>query len=351
MRIGLIARMDETGVGYQTRDWFEMLNPERLLVVDMSDYNGGLKQHPEWYHKAGDKIRFNNGFLGDDAMHWITEGVDLVLSVEIFYNWKLIEVAESKKVRTALQINPEFFEHFRNTRMPYPTLILAPSPWMLTEVTNNAKRKSRVEYLPMPINRDIADRPRTRIENILHVAGRRTHGNRNGTDTFMRAMKLFNDRLQITITTQQDLGDPNGYGKNVTIIDNPPSLEHYYQQADVLVLPRRYAGLCLPLAEAICHGIIPVMPHYSPQDHYLDPFLLVPPCAVNKIQAKTTVDSVEVEPDDIAQVVNHLAMLEPKAIEKLSQKSLDLAKSWHKDVTLPMYFKLFEEICTSKSTR
>ena len=34
MRLGIIARSDNTGLGNQTRELVKMLNPDRILLID-----------------------------------------------------------------------------------------------------------------------------------------------------------------------------------------------------------------------------------------------------------------------------------------------------------------------------
>jgi hypothetical protein len=48
MRLGIIARSDNTGLGNQTRELVKMLNPHKILLIDSRSFNSN-KQHPEWY--------------------------------------------------------------------------------------------------------------------------------------------------------------------------------------------------------------------------------------------------------------------------------------------------------------
>ena len=49
MRLGIIARSDNTGLGYQTKQLTDMLNPSKVMLIDFSEHNNN-KQHPEWYN-------------------------------------------------------------------------------------------------------------------------------------------------------------------------------------------------------------------------------------------------------------------------------------------------------------
>ena len=46
MKIGIIARSDNTGLGNQTKELVDMLNPSSILLIDSTPFNKN-KQHPE----------------------------------------------------------------------------------------------------------------------------------------------------------------------------------------------------------------------------------------------------------------------------------------------------------------
>ena len=39
-RIGLIARMDKTGLGNQTKALYDMIQPDYVMIIDFSGHNG-----------------------------------------------------------------------------------------------------------------------------------------------------------------------------------------------------------------------------------------------------------------------------------------------------------------------
>ena len=47
MRLGIIARSDNTGLGNQTRELVDMLKPDKILLINSSFFNQN-RQHPEW---------------------------------------------------------------------------------------------------------------------------------------------------------------------------------------------------------------------------------------------------------------------------------------------------------------
>jgi hypothetical protein len=48
MRLGIIARSDNTGLGNQTRELVNMLNPNKILLINSAPFNNN-KQNPDWY--------------------------------------------------------------------------------------------------------------------------------------------------------------------------------------------------------------------------------------------------------------------------------------------------------------
>jgi hypothetical protein len=46
-----------------------------------------------------------------------------------------------------------------------------------------------------------------------------------------------------------------------------PNYLDQYKDGDVLVIPRKYGGLCLPMQEALAHGIPVIMPDIEPNDY------------------------------------------------------------------------------------
>jgi hypothetical protein len=48
VKIGIVARSDNTGLGYQTKELTNMLKPDKVMLIDFSPHNNNT-QHPEWY--------------------------------------------------------------------------------------------------------------------------------------------------------------------------------------------------------------------------------------------------------------------------------------------------------------
>lgn len=102
----------------------------------------------------------------------------------------------------------------------------------------------------------------------LHVAGAQTIADRNGTATLLRALTLTTEQQDVTVRTQDQLSVAARFPSNVRVhfdTANVPDYWTMYEGFDALVLPRRYAGLCLPVIEAMGAGLAIVMTDMEPQ--------------------------------------------------------------------------------------
>jgi hypothetical protein len=63
MRLGIIARCDNTGLGNQTRELVKMLNPSKILLIDSSSFGGGDQNH-DWYDRYNCIV--SHGFIKKD---------------------------------------------------------------------------------------------------------------------------------------------------------------------------------------------------------------------------------------------------------------------------------------------
>jgi len=347
IKIALIARMDKTGLGIQTYQYFKCFRPHKTLVIDFSGYKPG-KQHPEWYKDKGQTVKFHKGLLNQEAIDWITEDVDVILSMEIFYNYGVINLAKQRGVKTVLQYNAEFLDYFNNKFIPYPTMLLAPSAWKLHEVKALAQGKCKVEYLPLPIDREaLPFRLRSQAKDFLHIAGMPTHMDRNGTLIFIEAMKHVKSDVNFIIRTQQEL--PEIKDERCKVYNEVDNYEDLYSEGDVFVMPRRYAGLCLPLNESLSTGMIPIMTHCSPQDLFLDRINLIAPCSSDKFMARTEIEVYNADPEELAERIDWLANVKRETIEDLSRKADKLATEWSWQNMRAKYLQLFRSLRNVKT--
>lgn len=286
-RLGLIARRDWTGLGVQTRSYYKHLNPEKTMVVDISNLNGN-KQNLDWYPNE----MLVQGFPNKLQIIDFLRGLDVVLTAETPYNFELYTLAKQMNVKVANVINWEFFDHNKNPRLPMPDMIIMPSVWYLREAQLfGSKNNVKVKYLHHPVDREeITYRHRT-TGIPFHIAGKPASHDRNGTYTFMNA---FPDGR--VATQSSDLAKHlRARYRHSKIYDNIQNYNELYSIGDILVFPRKYGGNCLPLNEALASGCPVIMPDIEPNNHLLPKEWLVPARRVGQFEPRTVIDIHEVD--------------------------------------------------------
>jgi glycosyltransferase involved in cell wall biosynthesis len=361
MRIGLIARADNSGLGMQTWEFYNHMKPAKTLVVDMSGHNGN-RVYPERYPDA----LWSNGIPTIGAIDEFLEDLDVVFVAEAPYNYYLYEAARNKGVKTAVQYNYEFFDWFMYPHFPMPDMLIAPSQWHYSEVDEWAKaRNIKHVYLHCPINRvKLPFQRRDSYKTFLHVAGRAAAHDRNGTMTVIESAKYLETDAQILIHFQGQ----QGVGHQVThtlddyeavirqhntkgnIIVRHEEIDNYqdiYKGADALVLPRRYGGNCLPMNEALSTGMPVIMPAISPNTDFLDRSWLVPALKVGEFTPRTVIDIYEVHAEALAKKIDEFRRMDSD--QALAHNSIadTLADQIDWKNQKRLYLDALEDLCAS----
>jgi hypothetical protein len=318
MRLGIIARSDNTGLGNQTRELVNMLNPDKILLIDSTPFNKN-KQHPEWYD-GYDCIK-SNGFPSSEQIKIFLNSVDVVLSCETFYDQNFIRYANKRNVKTILQYNYELFGHLSNPNLPLPTALLSPSVWKIEHIQKLFGNQTRVIHLPPPTNEDLFNKIKennlSKSHNrILHIAGKKASKDRNGTETVIDMLKYSKGDYELVIRSQSEI-ESNIKDSRLTIeIGNPENREDMYDGFDAMVLPRRYAGLCLPMNEALLSALPVFMTNISPNNHVLPQDWLVKSDSIGTIRTKIRLELFEANPRDLAKTIDDYMSVKDKRIYK-----------------------------------
>jgi glycosyltransferase involved in cell wall biosynthesis len=77
-----------------------------------------------------------------------------------------------------------------------------------------------------------------------------------------------------------------------------------YKGFDAMLLPRRYAGLCLPMNEALMSGIPVFMTDISPNNAILPDKWLSESIKIDTFKTKSMVDVYAAKPDDLAKIID-----------------------------------------------
>jgi glycosyltransferase involved in cell wall biosynthesis len=317
LRHGLIARADNTGLGNQTYEYYLAMNPTKVLLVDIGMFNGNVSD----YSRYPGAIVIQ-GMPTDDDIRAFLEGLDVVFTAEAPYNPNLYDIARQMGVKTANQYNYEFTTWLKNPEESIPDLLIAPSTWNFDLMQQMAERRGvKHVMLRCPVNRTrIPYIERESFKRFLHPAGKSAAYDRNGTEIVIRASKYLETDAKIvikfqgeqgighqkTMTVEEyrqlviDEGDPN---KIEFICEETPNYEDVYKLGDVIILPRRYGGNCLPMGEGMASGMPVIMPNISPNQH-LPNMWLVPAEFEGQVESRMMLDSFAVDPEVLAKKID-----------------------------------------------
>lgn len=266
MRIGLIARCEiARGLAIQSKNFYDHMPVERVLLVRMP--RPDCAEDPGWYPGAW-PIQYDaiDHTLNENLVRQFLAGLDVVFTVETVYDWRLPLWARQAGVKVVIQGNPEFYRHDQPKYAHYehPDQWWWPTTWRTEHLP-----PGRVMPVPMP---DVApavagdalvDGPL----RVLHVGGKRAWGDRNGTALFADALRATSEELHVTIHGIDEELPAIQQRPGLTVESQPAAVDDRWSMYDtqhVMVIPRRYGGLCLPALEAAACGVAVVMPDCEP---------------------------------------------------------------------------------------
>lgn len=326
MRLGIIARCDNTGLGNQTRELVNMLNPNKILLIDSTPFNKN-KQHPEWY-KDFNKV-ISNGFPTLEQIKLFLNDIDVVISCETFYDQDFEKHAKKMGVKTILQYNYELFRNISSPELPLPDVLISPSFWQIEEVKKLFGQRAKVLHIAPPTNPELFSSAKEinmskSHKRILHIAGKKAAKDRNGTESVLQMLRYSKEDYELVIRSQSEI-ETNVKDSRLTIeIDNITNREDMYSGFDAMVLPRRYAGLCLPMNEALLSGLPVFMTDISPNNQILPENWLIRSNSLGTFKAKSRIELFEVDVRTLAHKIDRY-IVSNQDIEK--QKAFEIGVS------------------------
>lgn len=302
MRLCIIARADLTGLGIQSRNWVRLLKPQKLVVINSTVFNKN-EQHLEWYKGYGGYVI--DGFIKPHEINTILDNIDVLLTFEIPYNYELIRIARLRGVKTIIQNNWEFTDYLKTPQLPLPDLLVNHSYWHLDEQKN--LWPDQTEYCATPVF--VEDFDSITMQNFehkgkrrfLHIAGRKTYEDRNGTEDVLAAVKLIPQEIDFELVIKTQTTEVSSDDPRITIDRTEPEDEkELYRGFDAVVMPRRYGGACLPMTEALAAGLPVIMTNIDPNDKVLPKEWLVEAKQKTSFMARTEITVYETNPQELA---------------------------------------------------
>jgi glycosyltransferase involved in cell wall biosynthesis len=358
MKLGLWgARMDNSGLGMQTWEFYRNMRPAKTVVVDISVLERlpkrVMKQYPERYTDSsiGEVFIIEGVPNGYDIRRFL-EGLDVVFIAESAYNFNFYSIAREMGVKTAVQYNYEFFDWSEGSIWANnpPDLFIAPSTWHYDDVSARAEQLGAKHiYLHCPVNRNVIKRRNIDTAvSFVHIAGRPADHDRNGTYTFLEAITMSNGDLRGVVYTQdQELANTIKHEyPSIEVKVNVKDYTDIYKKGSVLVLPRRYGGNCLPMNEALAAGMPVIMSKLSPQIDFLPERWLLPATLTDtEFAPRFKIDVFACEPVDCLFRMRWFKSLSNQDMKEQSDIASELAESISWAEMKSKYTEVFEALC------
>lgn len=342
MRLGALVFATDTGLGRQSELLYRLLKPSKVMLVDISSLNG-MPIHEDWFNFD---IR-TRGYPTNVEVDRFLRGLDVVFMCETPLNYYLLSRARQLGIRTITQVNPEFLDFFIRPHLPRPDVIALPSSWMEDEIRSVAQ--TSVVSLSVPI--DTASLPKrtiTEAKTFFHIAGRPAHGDRNGTLDFISAARMAQQHepdAQYLLYCQQPTPEIERalLGSRVELVRHLEDYADLYRNGDILVLPRKYGGLCLPQQEAIGSGIPVLMPDISPNNAWLPSEWLLPVLPTHNI-FKPRGAAIPVFTTDATRLAQRMLDLyrAPGDVQAMAKQARELADTLTWDALKPLYEEVLQ---------
>jgi len=320
--IGAILRVDQGGLGNQSSEFVRHMKPDRILAIDFGSSGRG-KSDPHRF--KGDHVMHVLGTPGPDDCRRFLDGLDVVFTCEAFYQPIFVKIADVMGVSCIVQSNPEMHDpvDLAGARVVLPT------EW-------ESERVPHERILPVPIALDrFTPRLRKQAKVFYHVAAPAML-DRNGTAILLAALRHVTAEITVIIrgSLPRDARGARMIPPNVTLHEIPWTEEPYwraYPDADVLLLPRRYGGLCLPMQETAALGMPVITTDLCPQCAYPQAEL-VPVSGFEWHPMKGGDFPVaNVHPRNYAAAIDRLAG-DPERVKDLSDAAVMWARrlGWHR---------------------
>lgn len=328
MKVGLIARGEDRGLGIQTWEWSRAMRPDATLLVDMGELGGGFALHHDRYPDATVATFSGVQFHDEQLVRGWLEQIDVAYTAETFYDLRLPQWCAEHDVRLAVHINPEFWKlHAEHTMWP-ALRWWAPTTWRL----DTLPAATTVVPVPVPIDRWPTPAPLRDQPVFLHVAGHRAANDRNGTSLLLAAVQRIRGPFHLRVLTQGDRLQLPRVHHQVHVELVTGGTDDYwamYHDADVLVMPRRYGGLCLPANEAAGAGLALVMTDCSPNRRWP----ITPVVVAGRSSMTVPAGQMALETCDVGDLARQMRQLADD--HELRHQRQRAARSWAEAVSWP----------------
>jgi glycosyltransferase involved in cell wall biosynthesis len=336
----MIARADNGGLGSLTWEFARHVKPDRVLVMDLGEQGRGpcyLDRYDEF------DVFVNRGgtVLTDEGLNWLLEGSDVIYTAETAYRDDFWKRAADAGVKTVAHVMPELYRGYR------ADAIWLPTTWEQRRI------KQPYEIVPVPVAMDRfapVRRVRREARVFCHLAAPAMK-DRNGTEIVLAALEHVTTPITMIFLGAPWLAVGTRVGRvTVQVRDETP--RDYWDalppEADVLVLPRRYAGLSMPMQEAMGQGMPVLATDLSPQNIWPGVHRVPVRHQYERVPMAGGVFSVHsVDPVLLASQIDKLAT-DPDRVVELSEEAIEHAMSISWEAWLGGYRRRLEALASSE---
>lgn len=328
MRLGLIAYAENTGLGSQTKAYYDHLEPAYTMLLDRS---AALDPRTFYGFRYRD-CHTVHGLPDYEQVEEMVRACDIILMVETSPTQYLIKRARQKGVKTVMVPNYEYFHHFKHKGFALPDYLMSATLWHINDYPLPCS------YLPYPVEASPVDKAVDSGYNFLHIAGKPIFPDRNGTHNVLSALEHVKAKVRVTIACQDpayiDMLMPAAMARpdNVELVIRGPveDWQENYQDQHVLLMPRRFGGLCLPVNEALGFGMPVIMPDVSPNNQWLPADWLVPARQMDVREMAAPIEVYESDTRALAAKIDELATKDGFAKARKQALALREEYSWER---------------------
>lgn len=267
-----------------------------------------------------------------DDVRWLLDGIDVLYTAETWYRPEVPHEAKRAGVKTVMHVMPEL----------YRAECAADEIWVPTSYKRGSLPANRLVPVPVALDRH-EYRRRSPARHFVHVWAPAMK-DRNGTIATLAALSHVRRPIKLTALGAQHAIESEG---KIEIDVRPPFAGPYFdiwpEDGDVLVLPRRYAGLSMPAQEAAARGMTLLMTDVEPQKVWPIEPVKTRGRPDRTIMAGGPFDVHDPDPIDLARAIERLA-----SSPKLAGERSDAARRWARglswDVWRTRYQALFEAL-------
>lgn len=333
-RVGIIARCDRTGLGIQSKEFFNHI-PCKALVIDVHKLPAteNTKQNHHWYPgqiivPIEKRLR-----IPVEVIEEFLNYIDVLFSFETPYDDSIFAICKNRGIKTILQPNFEFLYYPSDN--PLPDLFAAPSMWRYEEIPDPKI------FLPVPVNTSNFS-PVKKEKTFLHIAGKPVIHDRNGTFVFLESLKYVRNKITAIINCQHELKIPQ-IPKHINLITDFSNKENYWENytCGIMVMPRKFGGLCLPVGEALAAEMPVIMPDISPNNKWLPREWLVPARCETSFMCSREIDIFETNPVALAEKIDQFC--DAEFYNNAVQKAIGIKNKISWKALLPEYEKILNQ--------